>query len=87
MGNQVEARLAELEREYEIGERRLRNLETEQLHLRETLLRIDGAIQVLRELLPDAIAVANSDQESPADERAEEHRESGAELDGGHVSH
>jgi hypothetical protein len=48
---QVEARLAELQRELELGERQLRDLELQQIQLRETVLRISGAVQVLRELL------------------------------------
>ena len=37
-----------------MGEQRLQTLEAEQTRLRDTLLRIQGAMQVLRELLaPD----------------------------------
>jgi predicted nuclease with TOPRIM domain len=54
--DQLEARLRELEQDYAVGERRLRQLDLEQAHLRETLLRLSGAMQVLRELLdPDAV--------------------------------
>lgn len=45
------SRLRELEAEYEAGERRLHVLEAESVRLRETMLRISGAIQVLQELL------------------------------------
>jgi hypothetical protein len=48
---QLEMRLQELQRDFEIGERRLRELDAQQAQLRDTLLRIDGAMQVLRELL------------------------------------
>ncbi len=51
MREQLEARLLELEQEFEIGEQRLRDVDLEQARLRETLLRMSGAIQVLRELL------------------------------------
>ncbi len=48
---QLEGRLLELQDELAVGERRLRTLEMEQAQLRDTLLRISGAIQVLQELL------------------------------------
>jgi predicted nuclease with TOPRIM domain len=54
MRDQLEARLTELENEYEIGERQLREIDLHQARLRETLLRMSGAIQVLRELLNPA---------------------------------
>lgn len=53
MRERLEARLTELTRELEVGERQLRDLELQQLQLRETVLRISGAVQVLRELLAD----------------------------------
>ena len=48
---QVQARLDELRREYQVGDGRLRELVQQETALRETLLRISGAIQVLEELL------------------------------------
>jgi len=48
---ELRARLAELRRELEVGEHRLVQLDTERAHLRDTVLRISGAIQVLEELL------------------------------------
>lgn len=53
MRDQMSARLAELEQEYTLGERRLREMDLQQLQLRETLLRIEGAMHVLREMLVD----------------------------------
>jgi hypothetical protein len=50
MGEQVRARLAELKAEFESGQAKLREVERQQAYLRETLLRISGAIQVLEEL-------------------------------------
>ena len=44
------ARLDELKGEYKSGEAQLRTLMEQQVALRETLLRISGAIQVLEEL-------------------------------------
>ena len=64
MREQLEARLTELEQEYEFGERRLRDVDLEQARLRETLLRMSGAIQVLRELLdPSGTASDSQPQE------------------------
>ena len=50
MTDQVRARLAELHREYETGQRRLQELMAQEVAVRETMLRISGAIQVLEEL-------------------------------------
>lgn len=51
MREQMAARLAELRGDYQLGQARLAELEREQTALRETLLRINGAMQVLEELL------------------------------------
>jgi predicted nuclease with TOPRIM domain len=51
MKEQLQQRLEELKKEFETGQARLRELETEQTYVRETLLRISGAIQVLEEAL------------------------------------
>ena len=51
MREQLELRLVELQQEFTVGEQKLRELEVQQARLRDTLLRIDGAIQVLREVL------------------------------------
>jgi len=66
MQTQLEGRLEELQRELETGQKRLRELETEQVFVRETCLRISGAIQVLKELLEqsrqkDHASAASSD--------------------------
>ncbi|MFD3401568.1 hypothetical protein ACFWUU_12850 [Kribbella sp. NPDC058693] len=47
---QAQSRLSELQREYEVGQRRLQEVMAQEVTLRETLLRISGAIQVLEEL-------------------------------------
>ena len=47
---QLQNRLASLKKEFEAGQLRLRELEAELSHIRETMLRISGAIQVLEEL-------------------------------------
>jgi hypothetical protein len=50
------ARLEALRAELAAGERRLRALEFERQSLRDTLLRVDGAIAVLEELIAAAPA-------------------------------
>ena len=51
MQAQLEQRISELTSEFETGQTRLRELEGQAQNLRETLLRISGAIQVLKEEL------------------------------------
>ena len=68
MEEQINARLAELKHDFELGEARLRELEMQQLQLRETLLRISGAIQVLEEVRAQGAAAPETDAaaETPA---------------------
>lgn len=63
MSEQMRERLAELEKDFNLGQSRLRELEMQEAALRETLLRISGAIQVLKELLGDSGEAAGG--ESP----------------------
>lgn len=51
MKQQLEQRLKELRSEFESGQKALADLEVKQMNLRNTLLRISGAIQVLDEEL------------------------------------
>ena len=51
MKNQLEQRLAALKTEFETGQKMLADLESRQVNLKSTLLRISGATQVLEELL------------------------------------
>jgi hypothetical protein len=51
MQEQLQERLGFLKKEFAAGQARLQELEQQQSYLRETLLRISGAIQVLEELL------------------------------------
>lgn len=51
MKEQIELRLKELKAEFESGQKMLNDLEVRQAGLRNTLIRISGAIQVLEELL------------------------------------
>jgi predicted nucleic acid-binding Zn-ribbon protein len=52
--DQLERRLQQLKREFESGQKALVELERQQADLRETLLRISGAVQVLEEELQRA---------------------------------
>ena len=51
MREHLERRLAELEGEFRAGQKTMLELESGRTNLRETLLRISGAIQVLEEVL------------------------------------
>jgi predicted nuclease with TOPRIM domain len=51
MRTKLQQRLQSLKSEFEAGQKMLAELETKQANLRETLLRISGAIQVLEEVL------------------------------------
>jgi hypothetical protein len=58
MRTQVEHRVSELKSEHKKGQQMLAELEAKEADLRQTLLRIAGAIQVLEELLAAAEAPA-----------------------------
>lgn len=51
MREQIQERLDELKQEFETGQQRLADIENQGAQLRQTLLRISGAIQVLEEML------------------------------------
>jgi len=53
MKRELEARLKQLKDEYQKGQGQLVALEQETANVKNTLLRISGAIQVLQELLGD----------------------------------
>ena len=69
MKEQLEQRLEALKAEYEAGQKMLADLEARQATLRETLLRIAGAIQVLEEELgredppPDAAPAVSTPED------------------------
>ena len=69
MRQQLEERLTSLRTELEAGERVLADLETQRANLRETMLRISGAIQVLEEELAKA-RQARPDPSPPATDSA-----------------
>jgi hypothetical protein len=51
MKEQLQARLESLRKEFEAGQTKLQELDRQQTYVRETLLRMSGAIQVLEEEL------------------------------------
>jgi len=69
MRERLQERLLALKAELEAGERVLADLEAKRANLRETLLRISGAIQVLEEELAKA-GQAGQDPSPPATDRA-----------------
>jgi hypothetical protein len=58
MQDSLATRLESLREEYQTGENMLADLEAKELHVRQTLLRIAGAIQVLEEILADTDGLA-----------------------------
>ncbi|MDP9381782.1 MAG: hypothetical protein M3Q29_16880 [Chloroflexota bacterium] len=63
MREQMRARLEELQREWEAGSTQLQEMEMRAAALRETLLRIDGAMTVLREMLHQSEAASANGSE------------------------
>lgn len=66
----AQSRMRELQREYDCGEQQLRELVQQEAALRETLLRISGALQVLRELIAAENAENAENQEAAGPESA-----------------
>lgn len=64
MQERLKKRLDELKAEFATGQSQLQDLETKATTLRQTLLRISGAIQVLEEELVKADAPPNNGSES-----------------------
>jgi chromosome segregation ATPase len=69
MREQLEQRLKQLNAEFEAGQKMLAELEAKQAGVRETMLRISGAIQVLEEEL------ATANQPAPVSTSATEGRD------------
>jgi uncharacterized coiled-coil protein SlyX len=63
MKQQLEQRLEELKSEFTSGQQVLADLEAKQVNVRETLLRIQGAIQVLEEELAKDNGAASETEE------------------------
>ncbi|NEQ62144.1 MAG: hypothetical protein F6K53_33955 [Moorea sp. SIO4A1] len=62
MKEKLEQRLQSLKAEFEAGQKLLAEYETKQMSLRETLLRISGAIQVIEEELNQFTEAENDGQ-------------------------
>ena len=65
MRDQVQARIETLRKELEVGQHRMHDLEMQRGQLRETMLRISGAIQVLEELKAEATSVSGTQDDNP----------------------
>jgi peroxiredoxin len=76
MRGQMQTRLEALRKEFETGQVELEKVERQRTYLRETMLRISGAIQVLEELLAEGEPVgrngASHGQAQPASAQAPE---------------
>ena len=64
MQDQIAVRLQQLRTEYQKGQDRLAALEQESFSVKNSMLRISGAIQVLEELLAQRSAVESQNGES-----------------------
>ena len=74
MRDRLHTRLGALKKEFATGQARLQELEKQQMYLRETMLRISGAIQILEELLADEGPVEQKnvhvDEKQPVSDQA-----------------
>jgi len=61
MNDQVQVRLDALRKELEAGQQRMHDLERQLAQVRDTMLRISGAIQVLEELQAQTTAKSNAE--------------------------
>ena len=68
MRQQLEQRLQQLKTEFESGQKVLAELEAKQANIQSTLLRIQGAIQLLEELLSTDSTKNGGDEQSPGNE-------------------
>ena len=67
MKEQLEKRLTELKSEFEAGQKMMTELESKQSNLRDTLLRISGAIQILEEEINRVNEILEPVQETPVE--------------------
>jgi hypothetical protein len=70
MRQYIEQRLAGLKSEYEKGQTQQRQLETQLTSVRETLMRISGAVMVLEEVLASPIEGQGSADLPPGEKSA-----------------
>jgi hypothetical protein len=63
----IEQRLKELRTEFESGQKILADLENQQANIRDTLLRISGAIQVLEEMIADESSIEEVPEQTGQD--------------------
>ena len=61
MLDQLRLRVQELRAEFDMGQKKLAQLDAQSAELRQTLLRISGAIQVLEELQAQTTAKSNAE--------------------------
>ncbi|NEO99918.1 MAG: hypothetical protein F6K58_14805 [Symploca sp. SIO2E9] len=71
MKEKLQQRLQSLKAEYEVGQKMLVELEAKQTNLRETLLRISGAIQIIEETLGEATETVENNTHPPEEVSAE----------------
>jgi len=64
---QIQARIETLKKELETGQAELQKVEVQRTYLRETILRISGAVQVLEELLREGQAAEQNGAVPAAD--------------------
>ena len=67
MKKQLEKRLTELKSEFESGQKMMTELESKQSNLRDILLRISGAIQILEEEINRVNEILEPVQETPVE--------------------
>lgn len=60
MNDQVQVRLDALRKELEAGQQRMHDLERQLAQVRDTMLRISGAIQVLEEIQAQATSTSTA---------------------------
>jgi len=70
MREQIQSRLQGLRKEFETGQAELEKAEKQLAYLRETLLRISGAVQVLEELLAEEHSVEQRNGTDPANQES-----------------
>jgi len=70
MRQEIRARLEVLKKELEAGQAELQKVEMQRTYLRETVLRIGGAVQVLEELLAkeQSVEQRNEPAKAPSDQ-------------------